>query len=74
MRVLVALWLVGCSNAPTSAPPSPSSPVSGSYEACTSLCLRPGDCTRAYSSDGFCPPGFRCALRYTCAADGGTGD
>ncbi len=36
------------------------------FEACSSICLRPGDCQIAYADDGFCPAGFRCATRFVC--------
>ena len=38
------------------------------YEECDSLCIRPSDCAPAYNDDGICPPGFLCALRFTCGA------
>ena len=39
------------------------------YQECTSVCVRPGDCALAYNDDGICPPGFFCALRFTCNPD-----
>jgi hypothetical protein len=47
---------------------------SGAYEECSTICLRPGDCQISYNDDGICPPGFLCALRFTCVSDGGAGD
>jgi hypothetical protein len=38
------------------------------YEECDSLCIRPSDCAPAYNDDGICPPGFLCALRFTCGS------
>jgi hypothetical protein len=39
------------------------------YQACTSVCVRPGDCAQAFNDDGICPPGFLCALRFSCNPD-----
>ncbi len=39
------------------------------YQECDSLCLRPGDCAQAFNDDGICPPGFLCALRFSCSSD-----
>ncbi|MCU1283435.1 MAG: hypothetical protein JWM53_6981 [bacterium] len=39
------------------------------YQECTSVCIRPGDCAQAFNDDGICPPGFLCALRFTCNPD-----
>ena len=39
------------------------------YQECTSVCVRPGDCAQAFNDDGICPPGFLCALRFTCNPD-----
>jgi hypothetical protein len=36
------------------------------YQACTTLCVRPGDCAVAYNDDEICPVGFRCALTFSC--------
>ncbi|MCU1279772.1 MAG: hypothetical protein JWM53_3318 [bacterium] len=37
------------------------------FQECTSVCVRPGDCAQAFNDDGICPPGFLCALRFSCA-------
>jgi len=39
------------------------------YQECDSVCVRPGDCAMIYNDDGICPPGFLCALRFTCTPD-----
>jgi hypothetical protein len=39
------------------------------YQECTSVCVRPGDCAKAYNDDGICPPGFYCSLRFNCSTD-----
>ena len=39
------------------------------YQECDSLCIRPGDCAQAFNDDGICPPGFLCALRFSCNSD-----
>jgi hypothetical protein len=39
------------------------------FQACTSVCRRPGDCAEAFPDDGICPPGFLCALRFQCSSD-----
>jgi hypothetical protein len=40
------------------------------YQACDSICVRPGDCAQAFNDEGICPPGFLCALRYgACTTD-----
>ena len=39
------------------------------YQECDSVCIRPGDCAQAFNDDGICPPGFLCALRFTCNSD-----
>ena len=40
------------------------------YQACESICVRPGDCAQAFNDEGICPPGFLCALRYgACTSD-----
>jgi hypothetical protein len=39
------------------------------FQACTSVCVRPGDCEQAFNDDGICPPGFLCATRFTCNPD-----
>ena len=48
----------------------PQQPFDGAvYQECDSLCLRPGDCAQAFNDDGICPPGFLCALRFSCNSD-----
>jgi hypothetical protein len=80
MRALLvaALLAAGC---PSSSSSSSSSPADGAapqgsdgaaYNECRTICLRPGDCAVAYSSDDRCPPGFLCARTFSCVADGGT--
>jgi hypothetical protein len=39
------------------------------YQECDSVCVRPGDCAKIYNDDGICPPGFYCALRFSCNPD-----
>ena len=36
------------------------------FQECTSVCVRPSDCAMAFNDDGICPPGFLCALRFSC--------
>jgi hypothetical protein len=36
------------------------------YQECDSVCIRPGDCAKTFNDDGICPPGFLCALHFTC--------
>jgi hypothetical protein len=37
------------------------------FQECSSICRRPSDCAQAFPDDGICPPGFLCALRFTCS-------
>jgi len=63
------MLLAACTSS-TSGPAGPSQQRGSdgsAYEACDSLCLRPGDCQMAYNDDGICPAGFRCALRFQCS-------
>jgi hypothetical protein len=39
------------------------------YQECTSVCIRPTDCAKTFNDDGICPPGFLCALRFSCNPD-----
>jgi len=39
------------------------------YQECDSVCIRPSDCAQTFNDDGICPPGFLCALRFTCNPD-----
>ena len=64
------LLLSGCPK------PGPSAPGGGPpnfdaalFQECDSVCIRPGDCVRAYNDNGTCPPGFLCSLRFTCPTD-----
>jgi hypothetical protein len=49
--------------------PSPPNRDAAVFQACTSVCIRPGDCAHAFNDDGICPPGFLCALRFQCSTD-----
>jgi hypothetical protein len=72
--ILVALAACTQTPRPPLGPSGPPDTDAGVYESCTTLCLRPGDCEQAYPSDGeICPPGFRCAFRFQCTTDGGSG-
>jgi len=70
---LVVALLMGACSLRTGAPPPPPPPGSNSdaavFQECTSVCVRPGDCAQAFNDDGICPPGFLCALRFTCSTD-----
>ncbi len=37
------------------------------FQECDSVCVRPGDCARAFNDNGTCPPGFLCATRFSCS-------
>ena len=70
-------WFVaGCVDHPAAVDGSAESDGAAqtAFEACDTLCLKPGDCQVAYNDDGYCPAGFRCAARFTCAVDGGGED
>jgi len=60
-----------CTNKPGTPPGAPGQQNldAAVYQACTSVCIRPGDCAQAFNDDGICPPGFLCATRFTCNPD-----
>ncbi|MDB4967679.1 MAG: hypothetical protein JWN44_3368 [Myxococcales bacterium] len=72
LSLLVSAALgAGCANRRTTALPG-----GGGYDRdaavfqeCSSICRRPGDCAEAFPDDGICPPGFLCALRFSCSSD-----
>jgi len=76
LLVLLAACPAGLETRDGGAPIPDASPIPGiAYEACTSPCVRPGDCFRAYPDNGYCPVGFRCLARFSCeVVDGGTTD
>jgi hypothetical protein len=69
--LLLALAGGGCSKTRTPVPAGPPrNPDAAVFQECDSVCVRPGDCARAFNDDGICPAGFLCVLRYTgCNAD-----
>jgi hypothetical protein len=74
LRFALAAALLGAAGACTSktgsnvVPPQPQ--FDGAvYQECDSVCIRPGDCAQTFNDDGICPPGFLCALRFTCTPD-----
>jgi hypothetical protein len=70
--VALALAIAGaCSSRVEPIPGGPRSDDAGAvYQACDSVCVRPGDCALAFNDEGICPPGFLCALRYgACTSD-----
>lgn len=74
LALLLSALLGGCSP-PGSVPDAdPQIPDAGTpaFDPCDTICLRPSDCQPAYNDDGYCPAGFRCAARFSCATDGGT--
>jgi hypothetical protein len=52
-----------------SGPAPPNNTDLAVYQECTSVCVRPSDCAMAFNDDGICPPGFLCALRFSCNPD-----
>lgn len=67
---LVAAASGACSSRPGSRlPPQPAPFDAAVFQECDSLCVRPGDCAQAFNDDGICPPGFLCALRFSCTPD-----
>lgn len=77
MRLLLSLAFAIALGA-CAPPPAPVDAASGgdaavptAFEPCDTICLRPSDCQPAYNDDGYCPAGFRCAARFSCAVDGG---
>jgi hypothetical protein len=61
----------GACSSRTGAPTPPHEPNldAAVFQECDSVCLRPGDCAQAFNDDGICPPGFLCALRFSCSSD-----
>ena len=47
-------------------PTPPTQDLGAIFQECTSVCVRPSDCAQAFNDDGICPPGFLCALRFSC--------
>jgi hypothetical protein len=70
-----SILFFACNNEPQGTPPPrpPFVPPADAfvYNECSTICLRPSDCAVAYSSGDICPPGFLCALRFSCTPDGG---
>ena len=68
---LAAVLGAGCPTKPTTSLPGggPYDRDAAVFQSCTSICRRPGDCAEAFADDGICPPGFLCALRFTCGSD-----
>jgi hypothetical protein len=70
--LVLALFLgagAGACSSRTGVPTQPHQPNldAAVYQECDSICIRPGDCAQAYNDDGICPPGFLCALHFTCS-------
>jgi len=68
--ILLVMAIGGCPSTPAGTPP----PIqqqrdhdASAYQACSTLCVRPGDCAVAFNDDEICPPGFRCALTFSCS-------
>jgi hypothetical protein len=61
----------GCANKRTTPLPGggPYDRDAAVFQECSSVCRRPGDCAEAFPDDGLCPPGFLCALHFTCSSD-----
>jgi hypothetical protein len=66
-----AALLAGCPRSEAPLPGGPRrDPDAAVFQACDSVCVRPGDCARTYNDDGICPAGFLCVLRYSgCNSD-----
>ena len=59
-----------CTSRTGTATPAPEPNLDAAvFQECDSVCIRPGDCAQAFNDDGICPPGFLCALRFTCNSD-----
>lgn len=73
LLVSAPLLFGGCSPAGSVPDGDPRTPDLGTpaFDPCDTICLRPSDCQPAYNDDGYCPAGFRCAARFSCAVDGG---
>jgi hypothetical protein len=70
VMALLGSAAAGCAQKRSSLPGGGGGDVDGAvYQSCTSVCRRPGDCAEAFPDDGICPPGFLCALRFSCSTD-----
>ena len=68
--LLVGAGASACNSTGSGSGPSPPNNQDlAIYQECDSVCVRPSDCAMAFNDDGICPPGFLCALRFSCNPD-----